>query len=153
MSFIEKKIPPPIVMLAFGFLMYLVHDLMPALHFRLEYKNWISIIIITFGAFIGASSVWVFWKNKTTINPHKPDKTTTLVNTGVFLYSRNPMYLCLVFMLIAWGVYLSSIFALIFILGFVLYINQYQIKPEENALSMLFGEEYELYKKSVRRWL
>jgi protein-S-isoprenylcysteine O-methyltransferase Ste14 len=55
--------------------------------------------------------------------------------------------------LIAWAAYLSSAWALLGPLGFVLYISRFQIAPEERVLSTLFGAEYTAYQSKVRRWL
>ena len=66
---------------------------------------------------------------------------------------RNPMYLNLLLYLLAWAVYSSSWLALLFVPVFVLYIDQFQIRPEERALSSLFGPDYVAYKGRVRRWL
>lgn len=63
------------------------------------------------------------------------------------------MYLGLLFILIAWAVFLSSAWALIGPLAFVLYMNRFQIAPEERALSAMFGISYSAYKSRVRRWL
>ena len=63
------------------------------------------------------------------------------------------MYLSLLLYLLAWGVYLSNVLALLFLPVFVLYITQFQIRPEERALSSLFGQEYAAYRERVRRWL
>jgi len=63
------------------------------------------------------------------------------------------MYVSLLLYLLAWAVYLSNWLALLFVPVFVLYINQFQIKPEERVLSSFFGPEYAAYKRRVRRWL
>jgi protein-S-isoprenylcysteine O-methyltransferase Ste14 len=63
------------------------------------------------------------------------------------------MYLSLLLYLLAWAVYLSSMWALLLVPMFMLYINEFQIKPEERALSSLFGPEYAAYRERVRRWL
>ena len=63
------------------------------------------------------------------------------------------MYLSLLLYLLAWGIYLASWPGLLFLPLFVLYINRFQIAPEERALSSLFGEEFAAYKSRVRRWL
>lgn len=87
------------------------------------------------------------------MNPIKPMTTSSLVTGGAFRFTRNPMYLSLLLYLIAWAVYLSNVWALLLVPMFVLYINEFQIKPEERALSSLFGPEYAAYKEMVRRWL
>jgi protein-S-isoprenylcysteine O-methyltransferase Ste14 len=78
---------------------------------------------------------------------------SSLVTGGVFRVTRNPMYLSLLLYLLAWCVYLSSWPAFVFLPLFVLYITQFQIKPEERTLSTLFGAQYSSYMERVRRWL
>jgi len=102
---------------------------------------------------IGSAGMVSFWRAKTTMNPTKADAVSSLVTGGVFRFTRNPMYLSLLLYLLAWAVYLSSWLALLLLPAFVLYINRFQIRPEERALSSLFGSEYAAYKGRVRRWL
>jgi protein-S-isoprenylcysteine O-methyltransferase Ste14 len=75
------------------------------------------------------------------------------VTSGVYRFTRNPMYLGLCFVLLAWAVFLSSAWAFMGPGAFVLYINRFQIAPEENALSKLFGPAFAKYQSKVRRWL
>ncbi len=87
------------------------------------------------------------------MNPTKPSATSSLVTGGVFRLTRNPMYLSLLLYLLAWAAYLSNWLAALLVPLFVVYITELQIKPEERALSALFGAEYASYKARVRRWL
>ena len=75
------------------------------------------------------------------------------MSSGVYRITRNPMYLGLLLILIAWAVFLSSAWLLLGPLTFVLYMNRFQIGPEERALSAMFGNSYAEYKARVRRWL
>jgi protein-S-isoprenylcysteine O-methyltransferase Ste14 len=90
---------------------------------------------------------------KTTINPLRPQTTAFLVGTGIYRRTRNPMYVGLTILLVAWAVFLSSAWALLGPLVFVLYITRFQIVPEERMLAAKFGAEYSAYKATVRRWL
>jgi protein-S-isoprenylcysteine O-methyltransferase Ste14 len=63
------------------------------------------------------------------------------------------MYLALLLALTGWGLYLANIFSLIFVVGFVLYMNRFQIQPEERALEEIFGAKFSDYKNQVRRWI
>lgn len=83
----------------------------------------------------------------------KPESSSTLIKTGLYRYSRNPIYLGLAVILFGWGVYLSNILTLLFLVGFVLYLNRFQIEPEEKSLEQRFGVQFEEYKHKVRRWL
>lgn len=110
-------------------------------------------VLIVIGLFFGLSGVGLFRRFKTTVNPVSPEQATTLVTSGIYRYSRNPMYLGLLFCLLAWICYLGSLVALIVAPLFVIYMNLFQIIPEEQVLTRLFGEQYTAYCASVRRWL
>ncbi len=105
------------------------------------------------GGVIALAGVQSFRKAKTTVNPMKFDSVSTLVDTGIYSYTRNPMYAGLLLLLIGWGYYLANAAALCIIPLFVLYMNSFQIRPEEMILEEKFGEAFLLYKRSVRRWM
>ena len=113
----------------------------------------VIVIIVLCASILGVLAILNFKQANTTVNPMKPDTASKVVSTGVYSFSRNPMYLALVLLLFAFGIYLANGFALIIIPGFVWYITEYQIKPEEKALTELFGDEYINYMSSVRRCL
>ncbi|HHF7318970.1 TPA: isoprenylcysteine carboxylmethyltransferase family protein [Haemophilus influenzae] len=109
--------------------------------------------VISLSFLIALSSVMHFFICKTSINPRDFKGTTKLVSTGIFRFSRNPMYLSLLLMLIAWVLWLGNSLAWLDIIVFVLAINQFQIAKEEAYLENKFGDEYRRYKQKVRRWL
>jgi len=88
------------------------------------------------------------------VNPTKPSDASSLVVQGIYRVSRNPMYLGVLLLLIAWGIYLEHLIV-VFVLpaAFVIYMNKFQIEPEEQALQKLFGDDFASYKKKVRRWI
>ena len=102
---------------------------------------------------MGLLGVFSFIKADTTVNPIEPEKADSLVDTGVYRISRNPMYLALALALIALSVYLQSLWSLPVVLLFMIYMTRFQIFPEERAMIKLFGEEYIEYMKNVRRWI
>ena len=102
------------------------------------------------GALFGVDA---FRKAGTTVNPLTPETSSTLVVSGIFRRTRNPMYLALLLVLIAWGIYLANLYALVITTGFILYMTCFQIKPEERALEKSFGAEFIDYKETVRRWI
>lgn len=110
-------------------------------------------VIVLVGIGFSAAGVLAFRRARTTVNPAKPEQASSLVGSGVYRITRNPMYVGLTFVLVAWAVFLSSVWALLGPIGFVLYIGRFQIAPEERALAMLFGSEYADYRAKVRRWL
>ena len=148
---IKTKIPPPIVALAFGFLIAYTKDEFPRIHIGME-KILGSAVIIS-GIIVLASAVVLFKKNKTTVTPLNPSKSTKLVTGGIYKYSRNPMYLGLSFLLSGLSILVNPIGGFIFIPLFIIYLNFFQIIPEENAMTDLFEKEFLEYKKSVRRWI
>jgi protein-S-isoprenylcysteine O-methyltransferase Ste14 len=75
------------------------------------------------------------------------------VTWGIYAITRNPMYLGGLVILSGWAIFLSNALAFLFLPTYVLYINRFQIKPEERALTALFGQEYVAYQGRVRRWL
>ena len=104
----------------------------------------------------GVVSIWsvvIFKNEKTTVDPMNPSKSNSLVVKGIYKYSRNPMYLSFYLWLLALSLYLGSPLAIVLSVFFVLYINIFQIHPEERALIKKFGKSYEDYTKSVRRWI
>jgi protein-S-isoprenylcysteine O-methyltransferase Ste14 len=153
MDSLELKVPPPAVALIFGLLMWLGSSLVPPAEVAFGLRVVIAVGVATAGLVFGIAGMVSCLRGKTTLNPTKPSATSSLITTGVFRLTRNPMYLSLLLYLLAWAAYLSNWSALLFLPAFVLYINEFQIKPEERALSALFGPGYASYKARVRRWL
>ena len=87
------------------------------------------------------------------MNPRTPDKATSLVSGGIYRFSRNPMYLGFLLLLAAWFFYVENWAAAILLPLFVLYMNRFQIAPEERALVAMFGPEFITYTQRVRRWM
>jgi protein-S-isoprenylcysteine O-methyltransferase Ste14 len=94
-----------------------------------------------------------FIKIKTTINPRPPKNTNQLVTAGLYRYSRNPMYLGLLFLLFGAALWLGNPANIFVLLLFLLFITLFQIKPEEEILCKNFGSDYRHYCEKVRRWL
>ena len=153
MDSLELKVPPPLVALLWGLLMWLASRLVVPVEVSSGVRASLAIAIACIGFAIGLAAVVSFQRAKTTINPTKPAAASSLVTSGVFRFTRNPMYLSLLLYLLAWAVYLSNWLALLFVPAFVLYINRFQIVPEERTLSALFDSEYAGYKSRVRRWV
>jgi protein-S-isoprenylcysteine O-methyltransferase Ste14 len=105
------------------------------------------------GVVTGALGVVSFRRARTTVNPTRPDSSSSLVLSGVYAFTRNPMYLGLLLVLVGWAIFLSNILAFLVLPGFIFYMNRFQIEPEERALASLFGREFDAYKSRVRKWL
>lgn len=147
------KIPPPIQLIICAILMVGLADSFPQYHFELALSFPLILLLITLASIIGTLALYDFHKHKTTFHPHTPEKTSTVVDTGIYAYSRNPMYLALILVLFALSLYLKNITCFAIIPLFIWYITRYQIKPEEVVLDKLFPINYQAYVKKVRRWL
>lgn len=151
--FLQLRVPPPLVGLVLAAGMWAISHVSLVLHWPLAARLSVAISIAVLGVAIALGGVWSFHRAKTTVNPLKPEKTAALVSTGVYSFTRNPMYLGMALVLVAWAVYLSAVGTVIGPLLFIWYITQFQIIPEERVLDGLFGESFAEYKKRVRRWL
>ena len=153
MRALELRIPPPAVAALMAGAMWGIAALAPLIALAAFIRVVAAVIIALVGAVFSIAGIISFRLARTTINPMKPETTTSLVCSGIYRLTRNPMYAGLLFVLVAWAVFLSSGWSLLGPLAFVLYINRFQIAPEERALSAMFGTEYSAYKSTVRRWL
>ena len=153
MQTLETKIPPPLVAAIVGLAMWGLARATGPLQSDSHLGGALAAIFAAIGLSFAIPAFFAFQQAKTTVNPMKPEEATALVESGVFRYTRNPMYVGLTALLIGWTCYLESAFALLGPLLFALYIDRFQIAPEERALREKFGESYASYQKRVRRWL
>ncbi len=152
MQGLELKIPPPAVALLAACLMWLLSTVLP-FGFEIPARSPAAVLIAMLGVSISIAGVIAFARAKTTVNPMRVEAASSLVSSGIFARTRNPMYLGLLVMLLAWSVWLANVAALPVLPLFVAYINRFQIAPEERALKEIFGEAYSAYMTSTRRWL
>ena len=153
MRWLELRIPPPLVALTLALTMFGVGRAVPVLTIALPGSLAIAVLLATLGVAVALAGVIAFHRVRTTVNPMKPGETSTIVSGGIFRYSRNPMYLGMFLALAGWAVYLCNAAAALILPAFVVYINQYQIKPEERVLLAKFGPQFEQYASRVRRWV
>ena len=146
-------IPPPIQALLSAIMMCLINRYFTHANFSLNGINIFALIFLIIAAIIIILSMYKFKKIKTTISPLRPNKTSSLVNSGIYAYTRNPMYLGLLLMLFSTALFLKNLISFLIIPLFILFITKNQILPEEESLENIFGEEYKNYKKKVRRWI
>ena len=148
----KLKLPPPIVFLIFAGALYLLARFLPVGNFEFFGREVLMYILGGLGFLVAILALIQFRTKKTTIDPLKPEKTSSLVTTGIYTYSRNPMYLGMLLFLIVFALKLGNAFNMLLLAGFVYYMNHFQIMPEEEALTKLFGKEYKFYLKATRRW-
>ena len=153
MRALEHRIPPPAVAALIAAAMWGVSALQPSLPLTPTVRQFAALALAVTGAGFDLLGVVAFVRAKTTVNPLRPTKASALVTGGVYRVTRNPMYVGLALVLLAWAVYLSSLWPFLGPALFVLYMNRFQIAPEERVLESLFGDEYARYAARVRRWL
>lgn len=153
MKLLEHRIPPPLVAALFGLGMWVFSAGAPGIEIDVIVRSAAAIALVMAGLFFCLAGVISFRRAKTTVNPLKPETASSLVNSGIYTISRNPMYVGFALFLNAWAVFLASPWTLLGVAGFVLYINRFQISPEERALEKIFGDEFLEYKSKVRRWI
>lgn len=153
MNALELKIPPLLLVIIFGGAMWAVSRLLPAGYLTIPGKLWLSAAVLAVGACIALLGVLEFRSAGTTVDPRTPNESESLVVKGVYRFTRNPMYLGFLLMLVAWGLFLGSVFAALLLPLFIVYMNRFQILPEERHMRALFGEAYNRYASQVRRWL
>lgn len=149
----KARIPPPLWLLVFGAVMWFVAESAYAYSVPIPYSWAFGLSIGLIGVFCSAAGLREFSKASTTTNPLRPEEASTLVTTGIYKSTRNPMYVGLLLILSGWAVWLSSLSNVLLLIVFLLVMTELQIKPEEKALRALFGQEYDDYRRQVRRWL
>ena len=150
---LELKIIPPVQLIISASLMLTLAHYLPNYHFNFAYSLLLVVMLLVTASVIGSLALYDFHKHQTTFHPHTPEKTSTVVDSGVCAYSRNPMYIALALTLLALGMYLQNYSSFTIVPVFIWYITRFQIIPEERMLDKLFPSDYQAYCQKVRRWL
>lgn len=154
MQALELKLPPVLVTLLAAWAMWLSSPGVPSLTAPgARGKAAVGACLAASGIAFALAGVVEFRRSRTTVDPTRPASTSNLVASGVYRFSRNPMYVGMLLVLAGWAVFLWCLPALLWLPAFVLYMNRFQIVPEERVLSARFGSAYATYLRSVRRWL
>jgi protein-S-isoprenylcysteine O-methyltransferase Ste14 len=153
MNALELKIPPVAVALCTALLMWGVAGFLPVGEVQLPARIFFALTCAAAGVVTSGLGVVAFRRARTTVNPTKPGATSSLVLTGVYSLTRNPMYLGFLLILCGWAILLGNAFVFPFLPVFVLSMNRFQIQPEERALTESFGGIFTGYTAGVRRWI
>lgn len=153
MNALALKVPPVAQVIITAAAMYGVSKMVPALTFSLNGSTALAVGLGVIGMSLGVMGVTQFRKAQTTPNPQALEKVSSLVTSGIYRYSRNPMYLGLVLILLGWAFYLSHFLAFVLLPIFILYMTRFQIQPEEQMMARKFGKTYQAYLNKVRRWI
>ncbi len=146
-------VPPPVLALAAAAAMWALAGQSGLPRFDFPGRAGLAIAVAGAGLAIDLVSVAAFIRARTTVNPLAPSKSSALVVNGLYRFSRNPMYLGMLLILIGWAIWLAQPVTLLGAAVFAVLIEALQIRPEEAALEAKFGDAYGAYKKRVRRWL
>jgi len=147
-----KVIPVVQLLIAAGF-MIIFSKLWPEFVMNWPAHKLVGLFLLSIAVLVGISAIVSFRKHKTTVNPTKPETSSTIVSSGIYSFSRNPMYLAMLLSLISLAYYLQHLTSLPIILVFISYMTRFQIMPEEKMLTKRFGQQYLEYQVKVRRWL
>jgi len=150
---LKLKIPPPVIGLVCALIMWLISRVFDSFDFDFPSRKLIALGLFCLALSIDFLALLKFKSLKTTINPIKPEDSSSLVDSGVYKYTRNPMYLGLLIILFSWGLYLGNFISMLLLPIFVWYITVFQIIAEEEILENIFNEKYNQYKQKVRRWI
>lgn len=150
---LELKLPPGLLVALFATAIWLTHSALPLPAMAQSVAAVLALVFICLAVAILLMSSWKFFRAKTTVDPRQPMAANNLITTGLFAFSRNPIYLAFTFILIALGFWLTSALAWVWIALFITYVQRLQIIPEERLLTQRFGQDYANYCKRVRRWL
>jgi protein-S-isoprenylcysteine O-methyltransferase Ste14 len=153
MKSLELKIPPPAVAVLIAAAMWVLSSVAPTFQLPQVVRVVTAMAIALVGGGLSLAGILAFRRAKTTANPMKPQRASSLVTSGVYRVTRNPMYVGVLFVLVGWAIFLSAAWPFLGPVAFVIYIGRFQIAPEEHVLAELFGSEYCAYKCRVRRWL
>jgi protein-S-isoprenylcysteine O-methyltransferase Ste14 len=150
---LKLLIPPPVYALIIGVSMWLLNQYAPISHWILAPWNKIGLVLIVIAFCFELWSTLLFFRSHTSINPMRPENSKKIVTTGIYQFTRNPMYIGLLTVLSGYAIWLGAVTPFLLLPLFVVLITTQQIIPEEEMLEKKFGKEYLDYKAKVRRWL
>ncbi|HPY41879.1 MAG TPA: isoprenylcysteine carboxylmethyltransferase family protein, partial [Thiolinea sp.] len=142
---LQTRIPPPIYALTAALLMWLLNAYFPIFHWISTPWHRVGLLLIALALLADLWSLWLFFRARTTPNPMKPQNSSQLVTAGLYRYTRNPMYVGMLVMLLGWAIYLGSLSPLLVLPLFIWVINTQQVLPEEAFLTEKFGASYQVY--------
>lgn len=152
MKNLELKIPPVVVLFICLGLIWTIDYLLPPL-FDISVSSRIFRAVLALGTLTAISGVIQCAVQSTSVNPHKPGNASSLITSGVYRLSRNPMYLGMLIILLAAILKFGNPLGLIILPLYMLYMNRFQIIPEEHVMLEKFGDEFTSYCNKVRRWV
>lgn len=146
-----QKLIPPFLLVISALVMTLIHFIVPYKNVFFSPFSYVGILLIILGLAIARKINADFSKVNTEIHTFK--KPRKLLKNGLFQYSRNPIYVGFILILIGLNILLGSVTPFLIVLVFIFVTNHWYIPFEEENMQEQFGQEYTNYKKKVRRWI
>lgn len=152
MRSLELRVPPDVVAFIVVGLMWVLSRLGGTIPLEPAVRYLFGTAFVIAGLAVVLAARRAFARHHTSWGPLSPSDASALVTDGIYGLSRNPMYLGTWLFLAGIGVMIGSYFALAGSLLYNIYVGRFQIAPEQRALAARFGEGFESYRRSVRRW-
>ena len=147
------RVPPVAQVLLCGLLGWGLSTLFPSPQISGQWLLFPAVLLSGGGLVLLTFAVGAFVRAKTTVNPLDPESAEELVTSGLFRFSRNPMYLGMVLVLTGWVILLGAWSAMLAPALFIWIMTVLQIKPEERSLQLKFGDHFSEYRTRTRRWI
>lgn len=153
MPTLELRIPPLALVAVFAVGIALVTVYVPLVVVPFPGHQYAAAALVLAGLLLALVGVVQFRRARTTVNPMSPAKASALVSSGIYRWSRNPMYLGMALLLLGVAASGSTLAGYFLVLAFCWFLTRFQIIPEERALLAAFGQEFAQYMARVRRWI
>lgn len=145
------RVPPPLYYLA-GFLSGVVLEVaFPTAWPPAGVRVVVTVLAVGAWLALDGAAMLNFHRAGTSMVPMNP--TTALVTSGPYRLTRNPMYLGMAFLYVAFAFAFGVIWALALLPAVLVIVDRFVIAREEPYLERRFGQAYRAYKARVRRWL
>ncbi len=145
------RLPPLLLVLILAISMLVLDGVLPLFRILHPPFAFLGAVPAALGVLIVLISAGLFRFRKTTINPF--GEPAVVVQEGFYRFSRNPMYLGMLLVLIGVGLWLGNVLALLLAPAFVAIMTRWYIVREEQLLEDRFGDVYRAYHGRVRRWV
>lgn len=146
-----KSIDPPFFLFLSLLLMLILKWIIPAANLIFPPWNLLGLLPLGLGITINILADRKFHVRQTTVKPN--EIPSCLITDGVFRYSRNPMYLGMVLILLGFTILLDSWISFLVLPGFTIFVHYRFICHEEKNLKEQFSEDWLAYQQKIPRWI
>ncbi len=153
MSRLELRVPPLALAVLCAICMAVFPEIVALPLLGFSGHRIAAVAVFGLGVLIVAAGVIEFKRSRTTVNPLAPEQSSCIVTTGVYRWTRNPMYLGMATSLLGVAVWRATLPAYVLVPLFCAWVERFQVQPEERTLLASFGAAYANYLSQVRRWI